>query len=147
MTPEEDETLYPVLVNLHDDRSIGHKLMLTEGTQEYEVSLDYFEVNHDHVDFYRTSYSPLRLKKFGAATKDGRLTVQDRAGIMADTGALTSAAIQRSSTLLSLLEEFDHETNFVVWKTMLSALHALRSSWIFEPQHVRNCIFTAFSIP
>ena len=82
--PDEDETIYPVSLGLLTKSGIDASIMLTERQASYEVpDLEFFKLNADHPGFYRTSYSSQRLAKLGEAAKDGRLSVADRAGMVA----------------------------------------------------------------
>ena len=96
-----------------------------------------YKLNADHSALFRTSYSPERLTKLGEAARAGLLTVEDRAGMIADAGALASSGYGKTSGLLSLLKSFDSETSYVVWNEILSRLNAVRSAWIFEDEEIK----------
>ena len=76
--------------------------------------MNFFKLNADHSGIYRTSYSPERLNKLGEAAKQGLMSVEDRAGMIADAGALSAAGYQKTSGLLSLLDGFKSEDQFVL---------------------------------
>ncbi|KAH8591884.1 aminopeptidase 2, partial [Bisporella sp. PMI_857] len=98
--PEEDETLFPELV-------------LSKREQSFEVpDFEFFKLNADSTNIYRTSYTPARLEKLGQAAKDGLLTVEDRVGIIADAGALAASGYQKTSGFVN--------------------------AWIFEKQDIRD---------
>lgn len=137
--PEEDKVLYPVLLGLRTKDGLDKSLVLNDREQEFKVSsTDFFKINADHTSPYRTSYTPERLEKLGKAAKEGLLTVEDRAGMIADAGALASSGYQKTSGVLSLLKGFDSETEFVVWNEIVARLSALQAAWIFEDQAVRD---------
>ena len=136
--PEEDQTLFPVFLGLRTMDGVNEELTLSEREQTFEVpSLDFFKVNADHSGIYRTSYTQDRIEKLGQAAKDGLLTVEDRAGMIADVGALAAPGYSKTSSVLSLLKGFTAETEFVVWSEMLSRLAAIRGAWVFEDQKVQ----------
>ncbi|KAJ5480686.1 Aminopeptidase 2 [Penicillium diatomitis] len=138
---EEDQTIYPCMLGLRTKDGVDENTMLTEREAEFKVpDLDFFKVNADHSGIYRTSYSPERLTKLGQAAKKGLLTTEDRAGLIADSGALASSGYQKTSGLLSLLKGLDSETEFIVWNEMLTRIGALRSSWIFEDQETKDAL-------
>jgi aminopeptidase 2 len=137
--PEEDKTLFPVFLGLRTKNGVDEDLTLSEREQDFKVpNLDFFKLNADHSGIYRTSYTPARLAKLGQAAKDGLLTVEDRAGMIADAGALASSGYQKTSGILSLLKNFDGEKEFVVWSELLSRISSIRAAWVFEDEKVSH---------
>ena len=135
--PEEDKTLYPVFLNLRTAEGVRKDLTLTTRLQKFEIGdLDFFKLNADQTGLYRTSYSPERLEKLGKAARDGKLTVEDRAGMLADAGALAASGYSRTSGMLALVKSFGDETEFVVWEQLLGNIAGLRSAWKFQDQKV-----------
>ncbi|KAJ4344702.1 Aminopeptidase 2 mitochondrial [Didymosphaeria variabile] len=141
--PEEDQTLYPIFLGLRTKEGVDQELALTTREADFKLKdLDFFKLNADHTGIYRTSYSPERLRKLGLAAKDGLLTVEDRAGMIADAGALATSGYQKTSGILSLLDSFKDETEFVVWQEISSRISVLRSAWQFEDQAVKDALKT-----
>jgi len=139
VTPEEDRILYPVFLGLRSKDGVNKGLTLTERDDNFEVpDMDFFKLNADHTSIYRTSYTPERLEKLGKAAKEGLLSVEDRAGMLADAGALASSGYQKTSEVLNLLKGFDTETEFVVWNELISRLSIIQSAWVFEDQAVKD---------
>ncbi|KAI9852169.1 MAG: Aminopeptidase 2 mitochondrial [Thelocarpon superellum] len=137
--PEEDQTLYPVFLGLRTRSGVDESLTLTDRESTFKVpSLDFYKLNADHSGIYRTSYSPARLEKLGQAAKEGLLTVEDRAGMIADAGALAASGYQKTSGVLALLKGFDRETEFVVWDEIITRIASVRNAWIFEDQPAKN---------
>lgn len=139
--PEEDKTLYPVNLGLRTTAGVQRDLLLTDRSAEYPLpSLDFYKINTDHDGIYRTSYSPDRLSKLGEAAKAGRLSVEDRAGMIADAGALAASGYQKTSGVLSLIKSFDTETKFIVWAELLARISSLRAAWMFESQSTKDAL-------
>lgn len=139
--PEEDEVLYPVLLGLRTKEGIDRSLILDKREADFKVSsTDFFKLNADHTSPYRTSYSPERLAKLGQAAKEGLMSVEDRAGMIADAGALAQSGYQKTSGVLSLLKGFDSETEFVVWNEIIARLTAMQAAWVFEDKTVRDAL-------
>ncbi|KAK9354746.1 peptidase family M1-domain-containing protein [Lipomyces doorenjongii] len=139
--PEEDDTLYPVSLGLRTKSGVDEELMLT--TRETTIALDsteFFKLNADHSGIYRTAYSPERLAKLGANAQDGLLSVEDRAGLVADTGALAASGFSSTVGLISLVAGWKNETEFVVWDEITSRIGAIRSAWLFEDQEVQDAL-------
>lgn len=139
--PEEDKTLYPVFLSLRTKSGVDDALTLSERERDIEIpDDDFFKLNADQSGIYRTSYTPERLRKLGQAAKDGLLSVEDRAGMIADAGALASSGYQKTSGVLSLLKSFDDEKEFVVWSELLTRIAAIRSAWVFEDARIRGAL-------
>jgi len=139
--PDEDETLFPVILGLRTKDGVDDDLRLDTRESSFKVSdLDFFKLNADHSGIYRTSYTPERLKKLGENAKAGLLTVEDRAGMIADAGALSAAGYSKTDGLLSLLKGFDTESEFVVWDEITTRIAAIRGAWIFEDQKIKDAL-------
>lgn len=137
--PEEDQVLYPVLLGLRGKDGVDKSQILNKREDDFKVSsTEFFKINADHTSPYRTAYSAERLGKLGKAAKEGLLTVEDRAGMLADAGALAQSGYQKTSGVLSLLKGFDSETEFVVWNEIIARLGAVSSAWIFEDKAARD---------
>ncbi|KAL9605149.1 MAG: hypothetical protein Q9219_000083 [cf. Caloplaca sp. 3 TL-2023] len=139
--PEEDKVLYPVFLGLRTKDGVDEELTLSEREQEFKIpDSKFFKLNADHSGIYRTLYSPERLEKLGQAAKEGLLTVEDRAGMIADAGALASSGYGKTSGILSLVKSFNSEPEFVVWSEILSRISSIRSAWVFEPESTRSAL-------
>ncbi|KAJ6055419.1 hypothetical protein N7444_004517 [Penicillium canescens] len=125
--PEEDQTLFPVMLGLRTEKGIDENTMLTGPQRRSLWYLPYLIL-------------PERLKKLGEAARDGRLTVEDRAGMIADSGALAASGFQRTSGLLSLLQGLDTESEFVVWNEILTRIGTLRAAWLFEDSQTKDAL-------
>ncbi|CAG8951292.1 hypothetical protein HYFRA_00008042 [Hymenoscyphus fraxineus] len=137
--PEEDKVLYPVFLGLRTKDGIDEDLVLSKREDTFKLKdTDFFKLNADHSGIYRTSYTPERLEKLGQAARDGLLTVEDRAGMLADAGALAASGYQKTSGVLNLLKGFTDEKEFVVWNEIVSRLGSVQGAWIFEDQKVRD---------
>ncbi|KAL3600265.1 Aminopeptidase 2 mitochondrial [Fusarium poae] len=139
--PEEDEVLYPVFLNLRTKEGIQEDLALNVREADFKVpDFDFYKVNSGHSGIYRTSYTSERLQKLGQNAKAGLLGVEDRAGMIADAGALAAAGYQKTSGLLSLLQGFDSEDEFIVWDEITLRVASLRDAWIFEEDDVNKAL-------
>lgn len=143
--PEEDKVLYPVFLGVRKSDGIDEEETLFGREHEFEKPADdFFKINADHTGTYRTFYESERLVKLGKAAAAGKLSVEDRAGMVADAGALSASGYQPSSGTLSLLKSFANETEFVVWDEVTSWLGSIRGAWTFEDQKTRDSL-KAFS--
>ena len=140
--PEEDEILYPVMLGLRTIDQVDETLMLTEREQTFKIKggLDFYKLNADHSAFYRTSYTPARLTKLGEAAQKGLLSVEDKAGMIADAGALAASGYGKTSGILSLLQSFSTETQFVVWNEILTRINSVRNTWMFQDEKIKDAL-------
>lgn len=139
--PEEDQTLYPVFLGLRTKEGVNEDLTLFDREANFNLKdMDFFKLNADHSGIYRTSYTPERLRKLGVAAKEGLLTVEDRAGMIADAGSLAASGYQKSSGILSLLDSFKSEPDMVVWQEITGRIGSLRGAWMFEDQSIRDAL-------
>ncbi|KAF1943430.1 hypothetical protein EJ02DRAFT_421276 [Clathrospora elynae] len=139
--PEEDETLYPVFLGLRTKEGVNEDLTLFGREADFKLKdLDFFKLNADHSSLYRTSYTPERLRKLGLSAKEGLLTVEDRAGMIADAGSLAASGYQKTSGILSLLDSFKDEAEFVVWQEITGRIGSLRGAWMFEDPNVKDAL-------
>ena len=139
--PEEDITLYPVILGLKTKEGVNKDLMLNTRSATFTLAdLSFYKLNADHCSLFRTSYPTSRLEKLGQAAKQGLLTVEDRAGMIADAGSLAAAGYQRTSGILNLLKSFDTETAYIVWNEILTRINSARSTWIFEDEDTKAAL-------
>lgn len=139
--PEEDKTLYPVFLGMRTKEGTNEELTLFDREGTYKLPADdFFKFNADHSSTFRTFYTSSRLKKLGEAAKAGKLSTEDRSGMIADAGALSSSGYQPTSGTLSLLKGFSDETKYVVWDQITAVVASLRSAWIFESEETKEAL-------
>ncbi|KAM0819377.1 hypothetical protein AB5N19_05192 [Seiridium cardinale] len=137
--PEEDQVLYPVFLGLRTKDGVDERLTLSKREDNFQLkNTDFFKLNANHTSIYRTSYTPERLEKLGQAAKEGLLSVEDRAGMIADAGALAVSGYQKTSGVLNLLKGFNTEESFVVWSEIIARVATVQSAWVFEDKSVKD---------
>lgn len=140
-TSAEDETIFPVFLGLRSKDGVDETITLNDREASFKVpDLDFFKINADHSGIYRTSYSPKRLEQLGENAKQGLLTTEDRAGMIADAGALAASGHQKTSGVLSLVKGLTTEPEYIVWDEMLTRSGEIRSAWMFEDEKVQNAL-------
>lgn len=120
-TEEEDQTLYVVplaLKTMGKDGPVVNEERLEDRKSSIHMSKDklqMYKLNADQYGFYRTCYTPDRLKAIGqqATEKPMFFSVQDRTGLVADTGALSAAGYVKTSAFLTLIEHWRNEEAFL----------------------------------
>ena len=130
-----------MFLGLRTRSGVDRALTLFDREQEFKIPSDgFFKLNANHAGLYRTLYSQERLEKLGQAARDGFLSVEDRAGMIADAGALASSGYQKTSGFFTLLMSFVDEEKFVPWREILIRLGNLRCAWVFEDSHTRDAL-------
>ncbi|CDK29653.1 unnamed protein product [Kuraishia capsulata CBS 1993] len=139
--PEEDQTLYPVFLGLKTAEGTDESIVLDtrETTLELKDS-DFYKLNGDTAGIFRTSYSPERWAKLGVAGTQGLLSVEDRAGLVSDAGALAVSGYSSTTNLLQLVSGWKSEQSYVVWSEILTRVAAVKGAWTFEPEHIRKSL-------
>jgi aminopeptidase 2 len=132
---KDDEVLYPLSLQLRTKGGVDAEVTLHDRTKTLELP-QFFKLNADHTGFYRVAYSPERLQILGQDAKDGLLSVNDRIGLVSDALAVAQSGRSKTSTVLSLLEGFQDEDNFFVWKQILTTLESIIQAWTFESESV-----------
>ncbi|KAG7193103.1 Aminopeptidase 2 mitochondrial [Scheffersomyces spartinae] len=138
--PEEDKTLYPVFLSLKTSEGIDDSLVLDSRstTIELPTSDDFYKINANQFGIYRTAYLTERWSKLGRAGVDGKLSVEDRTGLVADAGSLASSGFISTVALLNLVKSWSGESNHVVWDEILTRIAALKAALMFESEELNN---------
>jgi len=135
LSPEENQTVYPVSLGLITGTidAIKHDLVLNSRQMEVQLKeMTFFKLNSGHSGFFRTLYRPERLLKIGKAMNAGRVSVEDRIGVIADVAALSSSGHQRTSSLLAMIANLKGENDLFVWKQIRSCLTSVEEVFRFE---------------
>lgn len=136
---EEDETLYPVFLALSTKDGVDNSLVLSERSKTVELKdPSFFKANGAQAGIYITSYSDDRWAKLGKQAD--LLSVEDRTGLVADAKALAASGYTSTTNFLNLVAQWNKEESFVVWEQIINSISSLKSTWIFEPQEVKDAL-------
>lgn len=140
--PEEDKILYPVFLGLKTSNGIDESLTLNERSKTFNLpsSDDFYKINGDQAGIYRTAYPSERWSKLGKAGVEGKLSVEDRVGLVADAGALSASGFIKTTDLLNLVKSWSGEKNYVVWDQILSSLASIKTAFIFADNSIQDSI-------
>ena len=113
--PEEDETTWWIPLGIKsgqkldavDARGLNTKSDTIKGVGE-DTS---YKINKDLAGFYRTNYRPARLEKLGQSLH--LLSTEDKIGLLGDATALAVSGEGTTPALLSLLEKFKGEDDYL----------------------------------
>jgi aminopeptidase 2 len=141
----EDETLYWIMVALKTIGKGGKPIVdedLTFSERETTITLPresegFYKLNAGCSGIYRVAYTPERLEKLGAVAREkpGVLSVEDRAGLVADTGALCASGYAKTTGLLNLVSGWKDEEECMyntppqllwLWLTVVCGMRLMR---------------------
>lgn len=140
--PEEDSILYPVFLGLKTSSGLDETAVLDSRstTLTLPTSDGFFKINGDQAGIYRTAYTSSRWIKLGQAGVEGKLSVEDRVGLVADAGSLASSGFIETTSFLNLIKSWSKESNFVVWDQILSDIGSVKSAFIFEAEEFKDAL-------
>lgn len=138
-TKDEDKVIYPIFLGIKTLKGIDETALLNTRSEKIQLSTDeFFKLNADQAGIYRTAYSDERWSKLGAAGVEGKLSVEDRAGLVADAGALSAAGYIKTTSFLNLTKSWTREANYVVWEQILNNVASVRAALLFENSAIRD---------
>ncbi|PNS14472.1 hypothetical protein CAC42_3758 [Sphaceloma murrayae] len=124
--PEEDTTTWWVPLGLKTgSQQVKTSALTTKEDTIRSVDDSFYKLNSDQTGFYRTNLPPQRLASLSAHLE--KLSVEDKIGLIGDAAALAISGDATTAGVLSFLEGFAKETNYLVWSEILSTLGNIRS--------------------
>ncbi|CCE83179.1 Piso0_003751 [Millerozyma farinosa CBS 7064] len=143
----EDETIFPIFLDLKTSKGINKQLVLNSRSETIQLptSDDFYKVNANHSGIYRVSYETERWMKLGQDGADGKLSVEDRVGLVADAGSLASSGYIRPENYFNLVKLWKNEESYVVWEQIIGNLASIKSAFLFSDPRINEGIdaFTA----
>lgn len=127
VTLEEDQTIWWVPLNFKTGPNATDVQRDALTTKEYtyrDIDTSFYKPNADQTGFYRTNLPPQRLQELSKQL--GKLSVQDKIGLVGDAAAMAQAGLGHTSAVLSFMEGFSDESNYLVWSEVLSSLAKIR---------------------
>ncbi|CAG8697040.1 14609_t:CDS:10, partial [Ambispora leptoticha] len=143
VTAEDDNHIWWTPLGINTGKSTPANIksqVLTTKEADFtlpETGGDFFKLNTHEVGVFRVNYTPERLKKLGKSIKNGELVnTSDRVGVVADAGALAVSGYGKTSGLLSLVNEFENEDNYIVWVEINTRIADIISVWFEQPDPI-----------
>ncbi|CAG8520004.1 9044_t:CDS:10 [Paraglomus brasilianum] len=117
------------------------KLATREASITLPPNTDFFKLNVHQTGVFRVNYTPDRLTKLGKAVREGGLLdTSDRIGIVADAAALARSGYAKTSSFLSLVNEFENEEKYMVWAEITKNLADICNVWFEQPENVYQAL-------
>jgi aminopeptidase N len=113
--PEEDETKWWIPLGIKSGpklATIDTRALTAKSDTVGRVGEDtFYKINKDLSGFYRTNYPPGHLAKLGQSLN--LLSTEDKIGLLGDATALAVSGEGTTPALLTLLEGFKDEENYL----------------------------------
>ncbi|SMR47200.1 unnamed protein product [Zymoseptoria tritici ST99CH_3D1] len=133
--PEEDETTWwiPLGLQTGPEATLSQREPLTTKSDTIrDIDTSIYKLNKDQTGFYRTNMPPQRLEALSKVLN--KLSVQDKIGLVGDAAALAVAGEGTTAAVLTFLQGFEIEKNYLVWSEVLSSLGKIRSTFSSDPE-------------
>ncbi|EEB05184.1 aminopeptidase Ape2 [Schizosaccharomyces japonicus yFS275] len=146
---EEDKTLYwlPLkLKTLKDGKAVvDEKLVSTERSALIPADKDAlvsYKLNADQTAIYRVAYTSAHLERLSklAVAQPDYLTVEDRAGLVADVAAISRAGYGHVSDLFNIVRHWKHDSSFVVFSIMLQRINGINNTMNFQSKELTTAL-------
>ncbi|KAF2718561.1 hypothetical protein K431DRAFT_305979 [Polychaeton citri CBS 116435] len=133
--PEEDTTTWwiPVGLKTGPEATDAKRDALTTKEDTYrDIDTSFYKLNSDQIGFFRTNLPPKRLESLSGALD--KLSVEDKIGLVGDAAALAASGDGTTAGVLSFIEGFADEKNYLVWNEVLTSLGKIRSIFADDEQ-------------
>jgi aminopeptidase N len=132
--PEDDETVWWIPLGLEGKvGSTGVEALAMTAKEDTirDIDNEFYKLNTGSPGFYRVNYPPQRLLKL--STQLDRLSVEDKIAIIGSAGDLAFSGYGTTTALLSFIQGFGKETNYLVWSQVLDSVSLVKSIFGDDP--------------
>jgi aminopeptidase N len=126
--PEEDETIWWIPLRIRTGSRLAsedHRSLVSKSDAIQSVEDGFYKINKDQSGFYSTNYPPDHLARLGRSLD--LLSTEDKIGLVGDAATLAISGNGTTAAVLSFLEAFNEEENYLVWSQISSSLANIRS--------------------
>ena len=126
---EEDSTVWRTPLGLFVENGDKIEDELSTKSQVINIGKDatFRKINKNSTGFFRTFYSPDLMESIGQSISQGKLSAEDRIGILNDAFNLAYSGHHDATVPLSLVQHFSEESNYMVWLELSSRLSEFQS--------------------
>ncbi|EGY15986.1 alanine/arginine aminopeptidase [Verticillium dahliae VdLs.17] len=137
----------PLLASSHAHRLIGAQRIISIVLQKKEdtitdIDSEFYKLNSGASGFYRVNYPPERLLQLGKQLD--RLSIEDKIAIIGSAGDLAFSGNGTTAALLSFIQGFSKEDNYLVWSQVLDSIASVKS--VFGEDEVIKKGLEAFTL-
>ncbi|KAL5352847.1 hypothetical protein ACLOAV_002795 [Pseudogymnoascus australis] len=135
--PEDDKTTWWVPLGLKSKSGTKAISFTTKKETIPDIDDSFYKLNDEYAGFYRTNYPASRLATLSKQLD--LLSISDKINLIGDAGALARSGDAQTAPLLSLIEGFSAETNYLVWSQVISSIATVKSVFS-EDENVSNAL-------
>jgi aminopeptidase 2 len=137
-TSEEDEVIWPVLLNFRTGEAHNNPRLMNSRSIEMALpTSDFYKLNAGHTGVYRVLYPPSRLAKLAESARTSRLSSADRSGLLFDAVSLTQSGHQTLIVTLDLAQALSDDSSSFVWQAQTKWYNALQSTFLFSDDRIK----------
>ncbi|KAM0330639.1 hypothetical protein ACHAQA_003589 [Verticillium albo-atrum] len=143
--PEDDETTWWIPLELEGKKGVqGITSLALEKKEDVirDVDTEFYKLNSGASGFYRVNYPSDRLLKLGKQLD--RLSTEDKIAIIGSSADLAFSGYGTTAALLSFVQGFGKEDNYLVWSQVLDSIALVKS--IFGDDEVIKKGLEAFTL-
>lgn len=118
----KDNTVWKTPVQIIDGNDKRQKFLMKEKSLVISNPTSWLKINSGETSFFRTHYSKDLLEKLEGAIKAGKLSANDRLGVIRDAFGLAEAGQAPTVEALKLAGYYIKETTLPVWEEISSGL-------------------------
>jgi aminopeptidase 2 len=119
----------------------AYVLTTREATFEKPAHETFYKLNRRLTGVYRVHYAKEHLANLAAAIRKGAMTeTTDRISILSDAGALAACGAGSTADVLALLDSFENEEEFLVWREVSTRIHDISTIWFEQPEAERAAL-------
>ncbi|EEY19393.1 aminopeptidase [Verticillium alfalfae VaMs.102] len=107
-----------------------------------DIDSEFYKLNSGASGFYRVNYPPERLLQLGKQLD--RLSIEDKIAIIGSAGDLAFSGNGTTAALLSFIQGFSKEDNYLVWSQVLDSIASVKS--VFGEDEVIKKGLQAFTL-
>ncbi|KAH6699657.1 aminopeptidase [Verticillium dahliae] len=143
--PQDDETTWWIPLELEGKKGVkGITSIALEKKEDTITDIDseFYKLNSGASGFYRVNYPPERLLQLGKQLD--RLSIEDKIAIIGSAGDLAFSGNGTTAALLSFIQGFSKEDNYLVWSQVLDSIASVKS--VFGEDEVIKKGLEAFTL-
>ncbi|KAL9949467.1 hypothetical protein ACHAP9_001688 [Verticillium nonalfalfae] len=143
--PQDDETTWWIPLELEGKKGVkGITSIALEKKEDIITDIDseFYKLNSGASGFYRVNYPPERLLQLGKQLD--RLSIEDKIAIIGSAGDLAFSGNGTTAALLSFIQGFSKEDNYLVWSQVLDSIASVKS--VFGEDEVIKKGLQAFTL-
>ena len=119
--------LWPIALEADDTSGLPELFDTVEATYPAPKDGHALKLNRGQRSFFRTAYNASHLERLGEQVRAGRLSPEDRLGLLSDAFETAKAGYSDTTSALHFLESYREEQNNAVWDIISTNVISIRN--------------------